>query len=353
MRLTHFFLFLVLIFSCQTKSEGNYICKPCNLPCDELTFEKPGTCPECNMTLEKKLTLNDITIATGSGAFLIEGGASKKEKTIKVYYHKPENFSKDSQVLLVIPGAGRNGDSYRDTWVAASEKHSVLILSPQYPEADYGFGDYHLGGLTQDLNLEGNIEFVENSNIAKLNEDKVVFEFNSDSSTWIFNDFDRIFDLVKEKLDLTINTYDLFGHSASGHILHRMALFQSNSKVDRILASNASFYTISNFEDTYPFGLKNTNLNEEALKVAFTKNLIVFLGEQDNESETRGTFLRSMTADKQGLHRLARGNHFFETAKAKALELNTEFNWQLIIISNVGHDQEKMGMAAANLLYSK
>src|SRR5205814_9852621 len=28
-----------------------YVCPPCGLPCDKLTFDKPGTCPNCGMTL--------------------------------------------------------------------------------------------------------------------------------------------------------------------------------------------------------------------------------------------------------------------------------------------------------------
>ena len=353
MNLKTVLLFLMLfIFSCQKKSEGNYVCTPCDLPCDEIDFAEAGRCPECNMILEKKLTLNKIAIEKGSGAFLIEGGVGKKEKIIKVYYHKPNNFTTNSKVLLVIPGAGRNGDSYRDAWIEESEKYGVLILSPMYFERDYSFGEYHLGGLVKDLNLEGNIEFVKNTNIAKMNEENIVFNFNENSETYIFNDFDRFFDLVKAELSLTTTSYDLFGHSAGGHILHRMALFHQNSKANRIYASNSSFYTLPNFENTYPFGLKNTALREETLKSAFAKKLVVFLGEQDNATETGGTFLRSKSADTQGLHRLARGNYFFERAKEKATELDADFNWQLIVVPNIGHDQKNMGNAAGHYLYN-
>ncbi len=131
-----YIVLLVLLLSCQTKGEGTYVCKPCNLPCDELTFNRPGTCPECKMALEKKLVLNEISIEEGSGSFLIEGAQNRKNKTIQVYYHKPKNFTTDSKVLLVVPGAGRNANSYRDTWVKASEKHNVLVLSPRYSEKD-------------------------------------------------------------------------------------------------------------------------------------------------------------------------------------------------------------------------
>ena len=32
-----------------------YCCPPCGLPCDKLTFDKPGVCPQCGMTLIEKL----------------------------------------------------------------------------------------------------------------------------------------------------------------------------------------------------------------------------------------------------------------------------------------------------------
>src|SRR5712692_8780702 len=28
-----------------------YVCPPCGLECDKLTFDKPGKCPQCGMTL--------------------------------------------------------------------------------------------------------------------------------------------------------------------------------------------------------------------------------------------------------------------------------------------------------------
>jgi putative intracellular protease/amidase len=45
-----------------TESAGAkvYVCPPCGQPCDKLTFDKPGTCPTCGMTL--------IPVGGGAGA---------------------------------------------------------------------------------------------------------------------------------------------------------------------------------------------------------------------------------------------------------------------------------------------
>ncbi|MEN7548164.1 hypothetical protein AAG747_09600 [Rapidithrix thailandica] len=359
-RLTFILLIFLSLFSCQTK-KGDYVCTPCDLKCDDLTFSEAGICPHCKMALvkkselnkEKELILNQIEIKEGSGIFLVEGGIGNEDKRIKVFYHKPKNFSPTSGILIVVPGAGRNGDSYRDAWIDESEAYNLLILSPMYPESTYGFEDYHLGGLITDTNFKNSVEYIENTNIATLDETKFDFNINSNSNEWIFNDFDRIFDLTIEALNSKQTSYDMFGHSAGGHILHRLALFQKKSKAARILASNPSFYTLPDFEVPFPFGCKNAPITQEALKYAFEKELVVFLGEMDNENETGGTFLRSTTADKQGLHRFERGKFFYSESKTIAEALKLEFHWDLVIVQNVGHNHQRMGAAAANYLYGE
>ncbi len=360
-KLTFILLIIFLILtSCETK-KGDYVCVPCGLECDDLTFLKVGICPHCNMDLVKKsdlndkkeLTLNHIELKQGSGEFLVKGGNGNEDNRIKVFYHKPKNFNPTSRILIVIPGAGRNGDSYRDAWIEESEAYSLLILSPMYLEREYGFEDYHLGGLITDTNLKSSIEYIENTNLVTLDESKFNYKVNPNSNEWIFNDFDRIFNLTVDALNSKQTSYDMFGHSAGGHILHRFALFQTSSKANRILASNPSFYTLPDFETPFPFGCKNTPIAQESLKNAFEKKLVVFLGELDNENEAGGTFLRSTTADKQGFHRLERGKNFYRESKALAEKLKMEFNWDLVIVPDVGHNHQRMGDAAAMYLYNE
>src|SRR5438045_1524710 len=35
----------------QNVQTGTYICPPCGQPCDKLTFDRPGNCPQCGMKL--------------------------------------------------------------------------------------------------------------------------------------------------------------------------------------------------------------------------------------------------------------------------------------------------------------
>jgi pimeloyl-ACP methyl ester carboxylesterase len=292
-----------------------------------------------------------IKIEEGSGSFNFLGGIGHENDTIKVHYHKPKNFIADSKVLLVIPGAGRNADDYRDSWVEASEKHNILIISPSYSEQQYDFGDYHLGGIVKDLDLRTGIRMEKGTNKVYIDESIKRFSLQPDSKRWLYHDFDRLFDLVISSTGSSQKQYDIFGHSTGGQILHRFALLFPDSKANRILASNSGSYTLPNSDTAFPFGVSNLDLNPSQLKKAFKKNLVIFLGELDNENETGGLILRSPTVDKQGTHRLARGKYFHSYSKTYAKKINSTFNWDLFIVPNVGHNQKLMAKAASQYLY--
>ena len=358
MKYKFLYFLTLLVFSCQSKI-GEYVCPPCDLSCDQLTFEKPGTCPHCHMTLIKKSDLiaesnllpNVVNLEVGSGVFLIGDERNEENRTFKVYYHKPKNFSDTSSILLVIPGAGRDGDEYRDAWVENSEKYNVLILAPKFEEEKYPFEDYHLCGVIKNLNLEQAVEFIKGTNQVRLNDEEISFDINQDPTQWIFSQFDSIFDLVVAAESSKQKKYDVFGHSAGGQILHRMALLHKNSKANKILAANAGFYTLPNQDTQLPFGINGLDLTPNELAESFSTQLTVMVGALDNENETKGTLLRSAIADQQGTHRLARAKYFLEFSKSKAEALGAELNWRIEIIPQVGHNHRLMGNAAAKLLY--
>lgn len=295
----------------------------------------------------------DIIMNKGSGTFSINGSANHQADTITIFYHIPENFTQSSKVLMVIPGAGRNADDYRDSWVEASEKYSLLIVSPSYPEETYNYGDYHLGGIVKDLNLSKGVSFKKGTNQVHIDENAIEFNVNDNREDWIFMDFDRVFELLKDATKSNQKKYDLFGHSAGGQILHRLALFNPYSKADRILASNAGTYTFPDYNTNFPFGMKNVGISKKKLARSFKTKLTLWLGELDNETETRGRMLRSETADKQGTNRLERGKSFYSYSEELAKDLKKKFNWKLEVIPNVGHSQKEMAKAASDYLYGQ
>lgn len=279
----------------------------------------------------------EIRIEDGSGSFTFAGGAGRESKPITVFYHKPYAFTPQSPVLIVAPGAGRNGWTYRDAWVEAAEEHGVLILSPSYSEDHYPeFWSYNLAGMITDVNVTVR---------------PVTYRIVSDPGAWIFADFDRLFLTVKEHLALETSTYDMFGHSAGGQLLHRLALFHPGSMADRVLAANSGWYTVPTFDDEFPYGLSSSALTPATIEAALAEKLVVFLGERDDENETRGDLVRTTEVDVQGRSRIARGKYFYETAVQTAAELGLALEWQLEVVPGVGHDPQRMSAAAAAYLY--
>jgi len=280
---------------------------------------------------------SEINIETGSGKFIVEGGF-KKADSITIHYYKPKSFTANSAVLFVLPGAGRNGNVYRDAWIEKAEEYNVLVLSPEYNEKSYPmFWNYNLAGMYKDVKINKARTAIES------------FRISNNPEEWIFKDFDSVFKDVKQSLNLETATYDTFGHSAGGQLLHRFAIFNPNNNANRILASNSGWYTLPTDAEKFPYGLEGTIQSAE--KIDYSSKLVVFLGEKDDENEKRGSLRRSLEADKQGLGRFSRGEYFFNSAKAIASGYNKKFNWKLETIPNIGHDYRVMSDAAADYLY--
>lgn len=338
--------------------QPQYVCPPCPHVIDIFEtkqYAHDGRCSICGMNLIE-LNHQDAVISQtlhlGSGNFDFE---TVKGINISVFYYKPKQFGPDTKILLVVPGAGRGAWEYRDNWVAAAEKYNVLIVSPSYSEQDYDYAAYNLSGILSSVKftnfttaqIEGRVHkyFVQDRDILKGDATK--------PATWIFQDFERLFDKTVKATHSSQQKYDIFGHSAGGQILSRMALYQPRSKANRIIAANSGSYTLPSFEYDFPIGLGASNFNETSLNQSFSAQLTILVGEQDNDGETRGTLLHTPTLDKQGLGRLSRGKYFYEAAQTQANRLNTEFKWQLHLVEGIGHESKEMGQVAAKLLYEQ
>jgi len=313
------------------------------------------------MTLEPKqeLVFEPRSLQPGAGVFLTAGGIGREQSRIEVHYYKPRALTPRSRILLVIPGAGRDGDEYRDAWIEAAESANVLVAALCYPEAHYDFAAYHMGGVVKDMTFPAT-----NSNIVRLRDEDILFTPNPHPELWLFNDFDRVFALLKAAVGSESDGYDVFGHSAGGQILHRLALFHPRSRAQRIIAANAGAYTLPELETPLLFGLDGSGVDADGLGRSFACRLTLLLGENDNSDAAGGIHLHTPLADQQGLDRLSRGHFFYRFAEARAQAMNTPFAWTLRTVPHVGHDFRGMsrgggatalslvaGDAAASQLY--
>ena len=61
-------------------------------------------------------------------------------------------------------------------------------------------------------------------------------------------------------------------------------------------------------------------------------------------------FRKTPEAMRQGATRLDRGKYYFEAAKREAEKLSAPFNWRLVLVPGVGHDNAKMAGTAAEIV---
>ncbi len=321
-----------------------YVCPVCPHVDDLLhapTHAKPGVCAVCGMQLVEKPVRAGAApvIHPGAGAFALRVGQARD---VDVFYYRPDRLAARSPVLIVLPGAGRNAWDYRDHWIAAAEEHGVLVLALHYPESRYPrFWNYNIARMITDVVIDPSARSLAD------------YRIRDDRRQWLFDDVDLVFEGAVRALGLETDRYDLFGHSAGGQFLHRFALFaRSDTRANRILASNSGWYTVPEDGARFPFGLADAPITRSQLASAFGRQLVVFLGGADDGDETRGDLVRSAQTDRQGHHRLGRGKYFHAQAAKTAAGMNAEFNWKLVVIPGVGHDPKAMSLAAARYLYA-
>jgi len=140
----------------QSEAKKTYVCPPCGQECDKLTFDKPGQCPNCGMTLIPTVAGEDsppnVAIllyngaeiidfagpweAFGTAGFLVHTVAEKREPLTMVFGQKvmPDYTFEDSPKadVLLVPGGGYNGAIKNDRlieWIKSKSKEVRYVMS--------------------------------------------------------------------------------------------------------------------------------------------------------------------------------------------------------------------------------
>lgn len=274
-------------------------------------------------------------IATGASRF---EAALPHGRTIEVFTYRAAEHGPDDPIVVVLAGGGRNGDDYRDSWIAAAERYDLLVLAPAFDEGRFpGPINYNLAGMIRD-----------GADLATLSKVEL-----TPPEAWLYGSIEAVFDEAVARTRSRQSRYDLFGHSAGGQVVHRMMMFAPQARVRTALAANSGWYTTLEPDAPFPYGLGGLSLPPGQLEVALGRDLVVFLGELDNENETRGHLRETAETNAQGAHRLARGRHFHAVAEAESVRLGLPLRWRLQVVPGVGHDYRKMSAAAADHLYGE
>lgn len=262
--------------------------------------------------------------AAGSGRWTFEDPVWR---SIEVQTYTPAACAaKPCPLLVVIHGNGRNAASSRNYWIDAAERHGVLVAAPRFDKQRFS------SRLFQQGNVRG----------------------EADKGKWTFGIVERLFDAARATGRVEGGTYRLFGHSAGGQFVHRMALLMPEARFSRAVAANAGFYTRPMGTEAaggfaYPYSLGGTPATDGTLKAALARPVVVMLGERDNDPD-HVEINRSRGAEAQGPNRFARGQAFKADIAAASSRLGVSTGWREITVPDVAHEQKRMAQAAAPVL---
>ena len=248
-------------------------------------------------------------------------------KPIPVQLILPNKYSSSSSFLVSMHGANRNATDYAEAWRSFANTNNYVIAAPEFSTADWPNDYYNLGNMFSGV-----------SGLGTLNP----------QSVWSFFIVREIQRELYKACGLSDSTYTIWGHSAGGQFVHRMALFCPDNLVKMYIAANSGWYTLPDLNVLYPWGLQHVLLKFTAsdLTTFTNRNLVIMRGTADTLRDSE--LNKEAPSDAQGKNRYLRAGFFFNYGK----RINSDCKWQLIDVPNVGHDGQKMAASAASFLLS-
>lgn len=247
---------------------------------------------------------------------------------IRVWTYIPEGTdARIAPIAIILHGVDRDAVRYREEWIEQADAYGFIVVAPEFDQEQFPRANgYNLGAMTE----------------ARSDRPR-------DESLWSFSAIEPMFDAVVARLGGTQAQYTLYGHSAGSQFVHRFLFMKPGARAKRFIPANAGWYSFPDLAVAYPFGLGGLSLDETRLRAALEQDVVVLLGNQDTD-RNYPSLNRTRQAMRQGPHRFARGQAFFESARALAEENGWRFGWSLQIVDGVAHSNAEMGREAAKLI---
>jgi poly(3-hydroxybutyrate) depolymerase len=246
--------------------------------------------------------------------------------SMRVYVTRPAALAPDRPVVFVMHGTNRNADDYRDQWHDLAWKHDFLLVVPEFTKKDFPGSDGYNLGYREDEN--GNPRPRE---------------------LWSYSAIEPLFDDARRRFGMNTSRYALYGHSAGAQFVHRYIFHVPEARVSQVVPANAGWYMMPDYQAEYPYGLGGSGVTLEALQNGMALPVTVLLGGADTDPEHMN-LRRTPEALAQGPHRHARGQAFFTNALDWAVRAWVPFNWEMVVVPGVGHDNARMAPAAVPFL---
>ncbi len=248
------------------------------------------------------------------------------ERPLVLHAARPHHFEPCTPVLFVHHGVGRNGAAYRDYWLKLVDEAGILAIAIEFPEASFPeYLWYHFGNLHDEAGMP------------------------NPRAQWTYGVDERLFAAMQAQGVTTRRRYGLFGHSAGGQFVHRMVSFGFRKHVAVAVSANAGTYAMPDLDTAWPFGLGETELDADALRALLRFRVTVMAGTYDTKTTGR-FFPKGPRSMRQGATRHERAHNYVRAGRTAAEALGTPCAWTVIDVPSVGHDGERMSVAAAPIV---
>ncbi|MBT8076502.1 MAG: alpha/beta hydrolase [Gammaproteobacteria bacterium] len=177
---------------------------------------------------------------------------------LRVFYTRPPGLHPSRPMVMVMHGQSRTAEKYRDDWHDLAIEYDFLLIVPEFTKTDFsGSRSYNLGNRVDD---EGQLNPREE---------------------WSFSAPMALFEDAKKRFDVTATQFALYGHSAGSQFVHRFLMHMPEAPVSRVVAANAGWYSMPDFDIDYPYGLHGSQIKETALKGFLAMSVTILLGDAD------------------------------------------------------------------------
>lgn len=229
---------------------------------------------------------------------------------LELYSYKPLGYRGDRFILL-LHGASRTAERYRDAAVGMADAFDALVVVPLFDRERFPSRRYQFGGV-----------FREDGSLA-----------DAEERTYAF--IPRIVEYIRNREGDAGLPYFLLGFSAGGQFVGRMAAFLDTDAERLVVISPGScMFPTRDLDFGLGFGgLPEELSSDERIRRYLAQPITIYIGSEDRELSQ----LPRGDAYEQGGHRYSRNIRWFNEAMDLAYEREWPFNWRLVIAHGPGH----------------
>ena len=251
--------------------------------------------------------------------------ATYSQYYIPVWVVIPTGYSSSSKFIMTMCGINRDASGIASYWVSFANTNNYVVASPEFNTTNWSSDQYILGNM-----------FTGSSGSGSLNA----------KTRWSFNIVEQMHKELYAACGLADSTYELWGHSAGGQFVHRLAFFLPDTLITRYIAGNSGWYTCPDLSVAFPWGAyhKLLNLTQSDLIAYTLRKLVIMRGTADTVRDS--ALNTDSLSDVQGQNRYTRAAYFYNKGKT----VNSSLAWKMTDVQGVGHDDEKMALAGGKYI---